>query len=230
MKNQPDNARVRHALIVALTIIASVVLIIDVAIADTAPPATSGTPLEAGSDEVTRSFQRELTREPVPTRRITRRAIDDDVLYQTINTATWTDGEEQEPAPSGVRLTWGFGIGMLHAGYGVNAGLRTDRSLSYVSIGCEDYSSIAGCEGTQTIGHFRTGLFGMSGNRSAIGLYGGKLGKASTDSVLGVGIGYVFFARGIDRGGFTLGLGYEVGLNDGGSDHRDVTVQLGVQF
>ena len=156
-------------------------------------------------------------------------------------------GEQGNATSVNRPLTGGFGFGMLNAGYGVNVGIRTGNSLTYVSAGCEEYGSFGDCDSTQTIGHFRTGLFGMKGDRNALGVYGGRLARTrhpvagasptgainlrtTEESVYGIGVGYVFFMNGIDRTGLTVGIGYEIGRSGGSTDHHEWAFQLGVQF
>ena len=45
---------------------------------------------QAAVDPVVAAFEREFAREPGPPARIRRESIDDDVLYQTINSIHWT--------------------------------------------------------------------------------------------------------------------------------------------
>ncbi len=47
-------------------------------------------PGNATTDEVVSSFNRELARQPGPARPVTRGAIDEDVLYRTMNSIHWS--------------------------------------------------------------------------------------------------------------------------------------------
>ena len=48
-------------------------------------------PENAATDEIVGSFNRELARQPGPARPVTRKAIDEDVLYRTVNSIHWTE-------------------------------------------------------------------------------------------------------------------------------------------
>ena len=127
----------------------------------------------------------------------------------------------------------GFGVGMLHAGYGINLAIRNDRSLLFAAIGCGQSSVLYRCGDAFSVGYFRSGLFGAQHSRHTLGLYAGQFErthKGSGDETRGLGIGYVYFPRGISGRGLSLGLGFEVGRTDGRTDHHEVQAQLGVQF
>jgi len=131
------------------------------------------------------------------------------------------------------KLSGGLGIGMLHAGYGINLAVKNDRNLVFTAVGCGQSAWLYRCGDQFSIGYFRSGLIGNRSRRHAFGLYAGQFERSETTSheeTRGLGAGYVYFANGMRAGGLTLGLGYEVGQTDGRTDHHEFRVQLGFQF
>ena len=120
------------------------------------------------------------------------------------------------------RLRGGFGFGM-----------KNDVGLVFGSLGCDQYSSLQLCDDRYSIGYFRPGLIWSSFNGHALGLYVGQFDRSKeleSAATHGLGINYVFLPTGIGETGFSLGLGYEIGQTDGGTDHHRLRVQVGVQF
>lgn len=131
------------------------------------------------------------------------------------------------------KLSGGLGIGMLHAGYGINLAVKNDRNLVFTAVGCGQSAWLSRCGDQFSIGYFRSGLIGNHSRRHAFGIYAGQFERSETAEhaeTRGMGAGYIFFPGGMGDRGLTLGLGYEIGKTDGGSDHHELRVQLGFQF
>ena len=60
----------------------------------TEAPESRLTELQQESDPVIASFERELERQPVPAAPPTGQAIEEDVLYDTVNEVHWTQDDE----------------------------------------------------------------------------------------------------------------------------------------
>jgi len=63
-------------------------------------PVVADQPSENDPDPVVQSFERELNREPAPAAPVRRDSIDEDQLYQAVNSVHWTADEHTNTEPT----------------------------------------------------------------------------------------------------------------------------------
>lgn len=147
------------------------------------------------------------------------------------------------------KFSFGAGIGAMYSGLGVKLGLKTDRQLKYLSLGClgykhnsENRDSACGAG----VGIIRTDLFAADNDKHGLGLYVGTVGSANESDpkviyglgsmtvvyeikpVYGIGISYVYFWDGILDKGLNLGITPAIGFDNGAKG--SVLLQVGYQF
>ncbi len=151
------------------------------------------------------------------------------------------------------KFSFGAGIGAMYSGLGINVGLKTDRQLKYLSLGCLGYSRTRSSDVDERdlacgagVGIIRTDLFAVENNRHGIGLYVGAVGSERESDpkviyrpnsvmaaygvkpVYGVGASYVYFWNGISASGLNLGITPAIGFNNGAKG--SLLLQIGYQF
>lgn len=147
------------------------------------------------------------------------------------------------------KLSFGAGIGTMYSGLGVNLGLKTDRQLKYLSLGClahqrSDANRDSACGAG--VGIIRTDLFAADNDKHGLGLYVGAVGSANESDpkviyepssitvvyeikpIYGIGISYVYFWNGIFDKGLNLGITPAIGFDNGAKG--SVLLQIGYQF
>jgi hypothetical protein len=130
-------------------------------------------------------------------------------------------------------FTFGIGFGSMYSGMGVNAGIKSETDLKYISVGCVSYSTLSGEACGAGIGWVTTQLFSSNNTNHGTSIYAGIVGSENdhfnNDPVYGVGLGYHYFFNGIGDSGTTLGLTLVAGDENHGIGMGGM-LQLGYQF
>lgn len=131
-------------------------------------------------------------------------------------------------------LSVGVGIGALYSGIGVNAALKGDNHIGYVSAGCigighsDNSGWILPCG--IGAGWIWTNLLTNANNRHGIGLYAGPVGMNEDDKArYGVGITYVYFLQGVKAKGWHFGITPAIG-KENGDTKGSLLINAGYQF
>ena len=138
------------------------------------------------------------------------------------------------PQPLAIdNFTFGLGAGSFYSGIGVNAGVKSKTDLKYISVGCVSYSSIHGETCGVGIGWVKTDIFDFQTPKNGASIYMGVVGSEYTSfdhkAIYGVGLGYHYFFRGIDKSGFNLGFTVTAGNENDGVAMGGM-FQVGYQF
>lgn len=142
-------------------------------------------------------------------------------------------------------FSFGLGVGAIYTGLGVNAAMLSTTEMKYLSLGCNEYSSVHGTSCGVGAGWIKTDLFGSHSNRHGLGFYVTSLGEETTTSytttdqgtnqywhrsaVYGLGMSYNYFSNGISKPGFTYG----VSVHTSNAEYEGKLggfLQLGYQF
>lgn len=151
------------------------------------------------------------------------------------------------------KFSFGAGIGAMYSGLGINIGLKTDRQLKYLSLGCLAYSHTRAGDVDERdlacgagVGIIRTDLFAVENNKHGFGLHIGAVGAAKENDpkviyrpgsmtsvygvkpVYGVGVSYVYFWNGLSAPGLNLGITPAIGFDSGA--RGNLLLQIGYQF
>lgn len=129
------------------------------------------------------------------------------------------------------RYSLGLGVGTSYSGLGANISKISDDDMKYVSAGCLAYSTRSGSVCGGGIGWIKTGMFGMKSNKHGLGGYLGVVGSGRQSNGYkpdyGVGFGYHYFLRGIDKPSFNFGASLAKGKDERGVY---ILLQAGYQF
>jgi hypothetical protein len=130
-------------------------------------------------------------------------------------------------------FTFGIGAGSFYSGVGVNTGVQSKTDLKYLSIGCVSYSSLHGETCGVGVGWVKTDIFDFQtpkhGTSVYVGIVGSEYANFDHEAIYGVGLGYHYFLRGIDKSGFNFGLTLTAGDENKGVGMGGM-FQVGYQF
>lgn len=131
-------------------------------------------------------------------------------------------------------VSFGVGVGSLYSGIGVNAALKGDSHIGYVSAGCIGigYSDNSGWILPCGIGAgwIWTNLLTKTNNRHGLGLYAGPVGVNKNDKArYGIGVTYVYFLQGVNTKGWNVGITQAVG-KENGNTKGSLLINVGYQF
>lgn len=129
-------------------------------------------------------------------------------------------------------FTAGIGLGSLYGGLGINVGLHSETDFKYVSAGCVSVSSSGESCGFG-IGYMTTSLINSDSKKHATNFYAGIVGTQrdyyEDKALYGIGLGYSFFFRGIDKSGGNVGFTI-LGAEKNDELEMGAMVQFGYQF
>ena len=142
-------------------------------------------------------------------------------------------------------LSVGAGLGAMYSGLVIKVGLKTNKQLKYLALGCPGYSYSSNRDDHEAvcglgIGILRTDLFSAVNNKHGLGLHVGAVGTkresnpaapfglGDMKAVYGAGVSYVYFWNGISAPGLNLGITPAIGFDNGA--RGSLFLQIGYQF
>lgn len=135
-------------------------------------------------------------------------------------------------------VSFGAGAGSLYSGLGVNAALRGDNHIGYVSAGCVAIGYSSGASGSEWIlpcgigmGWIWTDLLTRANNRHGIGLYAGPVDYSDNRKVAryGLGVTYEYFVQGVNNRGWNFGTTLAT-RRENGKAKGSLFINAGYQF
>jgi len=134
------------------------------------------------------------------------------------------------------KITFGVGGGFIYNGFGINFGKLDKSDFKYMSLGCIGigYSTISGIVSNCGIGigWVRSDILTEKNNKHGLGghlgvTYNTSANRHETEALLG--ISYAYFFKGMNKGGWNLGLGPTIVKNN--KDTKGgFMLQAGYQF
>ena len=138
-----------------------------------------------------------------------------------------------------------LGIGNEYGGLGVQVARTTERDRWSIGAGLAGHSDFYGTAYGAAISYQRADLIGvreLEPNRHALGVFIGPIGTEGVaqvrngrielrdyKAVMGAGVNYHYYRRGINSPGWSVGFG----VGHGSGEHRDMTnvnIAFGYQF